>query len=97
MPPRVLKPIDADKAWADLFQKALVRRKEPEGKGWLTYPQIRKKMGCGANKAHKFIRSAVRSGQMERFAGLKTMGNKAVREVWYRPMALASPKGVKTP
>lgn len=95
MPPRTSSSID--RAWAEAFSGALVRKMEPDGEGWLTYAQIKKRFGMGFNRTHQAIARLIKQGRMERFAGLKMSGNKAVREIWYRPKGLDRGKGVKTP
>ena len=92
MPPR--KSNNTDDQWLRLFKEALSPERQPKGKGWLTYAEIRKRIGCGESKAYKFLKEGVKQGSLERFDGLKNVGHKAVREVWYRPTTL---KGVKTP
>lgn len=92
MQPSRSKPID--KAWAEAFQDALAYRSEPQGQGWETFPQIKKRFNMGFNRTHDLIRQLVKEGKLEKFVGHKSNGRKLVREVWYRPSTLS---GIKTP
>ena len=86
MQPRTSKPID--KAWAEAFSQAIINRKEPQGDGWKTFPQLHKEMGMGLNRTHSSICYLLKKGILERFNGYKHNGKRFVREVWYRPVAL---------
>lgn len=86
MPQR--KSASTDAIWAEAFKRALVKNvKEPEGPGWLTFPQFRKATGLGDSKGGRFINSEIKVGRMEAFRGSQIAANGRVcPQLWYRPI-----------
>ena len=94
MPQPTSKAIDS--AWAAAFRDAICRNRQPQGAGWQTFEELRKRFSYGRNRTHDIVCKLVKEGKLEKFEGTKHNGTRAVREVWYRPNGLDSPQTVKT-
>ena len=72
--------------WAKAFDDFNISNGNmPEGEGWYTMEELRKKLGVGICRMHLFLREGAEKGQIEVWDGSKIGKNgRLVRSVWYR-------------
>lgn len=73
-------------SWAKAFDNYNTSKGNvPDGEGWFTMEELRKKLGVGVCRMHLFLREGAEKGEIEVWDGSKIGKNgRLVRCVWYR-------------
>ncbi len=70
--------------WAKLAERLRSRDKTPEGEGWLTMPEIIKRMGKGKTTVRQGVAAEIQAGRMEVFKGHHIKEGRRCQQFWYR-------------
>jgi hypothetical protein len=74
----------SDRQWAALFSETVSIGSKPQGSGWFTFDELRRKHNIGSSKMRGVLNALRFDGRVETFSGAERLGGVTCRRLWYR-------------